>query len=178
MKDPDLRDHIWRYLLGDWNKIRHNQITLSVLRMMGIAILSWGWIETLITSGAVCGVWTWRCMNDPSMIKLFAVWRTTQEHRQVLLNSYEIVTMRLEPFFLPLKAFGTLLILPYYENMVCTIESICFTKKHKQENPMKYRFQALLLSFLVGYLMARILLYGSLVMGTFFGFCNHRILLR
>ena len=124
----DVGDHIWRYLIGDWSRVRRNKVLLSLVRAVCIAVLTWGLIESLLTSFAVSGVWTWTALTQ----QLPHTWRPTIQHREILFQSYTAFRLRLDPVFFALKALGTLVLVPYYENLVCTVERVSFSQNYRQ----------------------------------------------
>ena len=168
----DVGDHIWRYLIGDWSRVRRNKVLLSLVRAVCIAVLTWGLIESLLTSFAVSGVWTWTALTQ----QLPHTWRPTIQHREILFQSYTAFRLRLDPVFFALKALGTLVLVPYYENLVCTVERVSFSQNYRQRYPLISRLQGLLLSFGIGFAAVRILTISGYAAGTSLALCKHSLL--
>ena len=93
-------------------------------------------------------------------------WHPTAHHREVLFQSYTAFRLRLDPVFFALKALGTLVLVPYYENLVCTMERVILKAEYRKRYPLISRLQGLLLSFAFGYFVVRCLTVGGYIVGT------------
>ncbi|KAG7344120.1 hypothetical protein IV203_022128 [Nitzschia inconspicua] len=172
---PDVGDHIWRYLIGDWSKLRRNYILLSAIRAVCVAVLAWECVAMTLTSLTVSGLWAWTYWTQPTIFSWQqVVWYPIQQYQKVLFSqAYRTLILQIDPIIFVLKALGTLVILPYYENLVCTVESFCFSREHRARYPLISRLQGLLGSFFLAFGLIQILTIMGIYVGTCFGFAKH-----
>jgi hypothetical protein len=134
--------------IQDWSKVRQNKVLLVAVRAVGVAVLTWGCIENILTSLTVLIIWAWTIFTQPtSLFSWQTIWHPLRQYRLVLLQSYGLLRLRLDPILFGMKALGTLVLVPYYENLVCTIESVCFSRKYRSQYPLISRMQGLLLTY-------------------------------
>jgi hypothetical protein len=176
----EVGDHVWRYLLGDWSKVRQNKVLIAILRAACVAVLTWGFIDSIVDSLAVIGVWIWTSLtyqnflsSSTDLMNWNTMWQITNK---IFLQSCTFFSINVEPIVFVVKAIGTLVFVPYYENLVCTVESICFSKEYRYKYPMVSRVQGLILTFFTGYLFVRTVTILGMIVGTTLGTCKHRIL--
>jgi hypothetical protein len=107
----------------------------------------------ILTSLTVSGVWTWTTLTQPmqAAVSWQALLHPIRQHRKVLfLQAYNTLRLRIDPILFALKALGTLISVPYYENLVCTVEAVLFSKDFRTRYPLVSRLYGLLLSYFFG----------------------------
>jgi len=68
------------------------------------------------------------------------------------------------------------MLVPYYENTVCTIERLCFSDEYRRKYPLVSRMQGLLFSFFVGWIFARLVTQTGILLGTIVGLSKRWLL--
>jgi len=163
--------HVSPLSTTDWNKVRQNKILLAAVRAICVAVLTWGCVDTFVTSVTVSGVWTWTSLtSQPTVLSWHTLWHPVRQHRQILLQCYGTLRLKIDPILFAAKALGTLVAVPYYENLVCTVESVCFSKEYRIRYPLISRLQGLILSYLLAFGFIRMLTIMGIYVGTFLGF--------
>ena len=87
----EVGDHVWRYILGDWSKVRQNKVLIAILRAACIAVLTWGFIDSILDSLTVVGAWIWTSLTLPRhlissssttnlLMNWNTMWQTTKRH--------------------------------------------------------------------------------------------------
>jgi uncharacterized membrane protein len=161
----------------DWSKVRRNKVLLVIVRAVCVAVLTWGCIENIVTSMTVLVVWVWTTLTQPTLLFTWqTIWYPIRQHREILLQSYETLRLRLDPILFAVKALGTLVLVPYYENLVCTVESMCFSREYRTQYPLISRLQGLLLSFSLTFGLIRILTILGVYAGTCLGLAKQWLL--
>jgi hypothetical protein len=94
------------------------------------------------------------------------------QHQDLVLQSYNALRLRLDPVFFASKALGTLVFVPYYENLVCTVERVCFSREYRTRFPLISRLQGLLLSFALVYVTVRLLTMTGIFAGALVTLCR------
>ena len=103
-RDNDIINHVWRYVLGDWSKVRQNKFLMAGLRAVCIAVLTWGFLESVLTSFSISGIWIWTAFRQKTFImKWNSFVRVNPQHLQVIFNVYGLLRLRLENLYFTLK---------------------------------------------------------------------------
>jgi hypothetical protein len=129
----------------------------------------------ILTSLIVSGVWTWTSLTQPKQaaVSWQAILHPIRQHRKVLfLQSYNTLRLRIDPILFALKALGTLISVPYYENLVCTVEAVLFSKDFRTRYPLVSRLYGLLLSYFLAFGFVRVVTVAGIYTGTVFGFAK------
>jgi hypothetical protein len=154
----------------DWSKVRRNKVLLVAVRAVCVVVLTWGCIESIVTSMTLLVIWTWTTLTQPtSSFTWHTIWHPIWQHRDILLQCYGALRLRLDPVLFTMKALGTLVLVPYFENLVCTIESVCFSREYRTQYPLISRLQGLLFSFFLTFALIRIVTIWGIYAGTCLG---------
>ena len=104
----DATDHVWCDFIGDWSKVRQSKILMAGVRAVCIAVLTWGFCESVLTSLSISGIRMWTAMRQQSFVmRWYLFLHVSPEHRQVVLNAYGILKVRFELLFFALKVRTT-----------------------------------------------------------------------
>lgn len=102
--DGDATDHIWRDLIGDWSKVRGNKLLMAGVRAGCIAVLTWGFCESVVTSLSISGIRMWTAMRQRSFaMRWDSFLHVETDHRTVIFNTYDILKVRFGTLFFALK---------------------------------------------------------------------------
>jgi hypothetical protein len=138
----------------------------------------------VVDAFTILGAWMWASFSHPHHLALDTglitnwntIWQITKRECKIFLQSLTILRYYVETIVFIVKAIGTLVVVPYYENLVCTIETLCFSKEYKYKYPLVSRFQGLILTFCAGFLCVQTFTILGMVIGTVLGIFKNRIL--
>jgi len=168
--DVDALDHVWRDFIGDLNKLRQSKLVMAGVRAICVAVLTWGFCEGVIDSVSITGIRIWTALRQKSFaMRWDSFLNMAPGHRQVVLNTYILLRFRFGTLFFAANALGTLVMVPYYETLVCTIESVCFSREFRRRYPLVSKLQGLVLSVLVSWVFARAVAMAGIFACTVLG---------
>jgi hypothetical protein len=131
---------------GKLKKDERQALIVATVRLMAIALLSWGLWANLCTSFTVSAAWT-KASWIESTKGVWNPFRMGSMHQQVFLRTYAVLRIWLDPLFLMIQAAGTLLIGLPYQQFLRSIEDRCVPKWVQEKHPLLGRVAALGLAF-------------------------------
>jgi len=79
-------------------------ILMAGLRVVCIAVVTWGFLESVLTSFSISRIWIWTAFRQNTFImKRNSFLLVNPQHRQVILNAYGLLRLCLEPMYFALK---------------------------------------------------------------------------
>ena len=148
-KGPALNElpfELAREILSKLSPSQRRATYVAIVRLLAIALLTWGFFANLCTSVAVTCAWTHSCIS-PVTTGCWSPFHVSLVHRQAFLNSYALVRLALDPLFLLVQGAGTLFGIRRYQRFITKIESQWIPKSLRDKYPLLYRVAALGIGF-------------------------------
>jgi hypothetical protein len=164
----DLPSQALQQLFRNVDKSQRRALILAAIRLLAIALLSWGFVANLCTSAIITSSWisaslataTRGCWNP---------FRVSALQRQLFLTTYSFSRIVLDPFCLLVQGAGTLGIFVRYQKFVATIEQNWIGQKQRVRHPLLYRVASLGLAFLSNLGVAIVITGCGVFLGTLAG---------
>jgi hypothetical protein len=164
----DLAKEAFQQVFGNMNRTERQALLLSTIRILAIALLSWGCVANLCTSLTVTLSWT-KASLDAAVRGCWNPFRSNALQRQVFWTTYSYARLLLDPFYLVVQGAATLFLLGRYQRFVSNIEQKWITKALRNKYPLLYRVAALFLAFVCNLAVAGLVTLCGVGFGTILG---------
>jgi hypothetical protein len=164
----DLAKEAFQQVFGKMSRSERQALLLSTIRILAIALLSWGCVANLCTSLTVTLSWTKASLAAADR----GCWnplRSNALQRQVFWTTYSYARLLLDPFFLVVQGAGTLFLFDRYQRFVWNIQQKWITQAQRDKYPLLYRVAALFLAFVSNLAVAGLITLCGVGVGTIVG---------
>jgi hypothetical protein len=168
----DLAKEAFQQVFGKMSRSERQALLLSTIRLLAIALLSWGFVANICTALTVTACWTKASLTSATAV-VRGSWNPLSSNalpqRQVFWTTYKYARLLLDPFFLVIEGAATLFLLGRYQQFIATIEQHWITKAQRDKYPLLYRVTALFLAFVCNLGVAGLVTLCGVGLGTIVG---------
>jgi ABC-type transport system involved in cytochrome bd biosynthesis fused ATPase/permease subunit len=162
----DLAKEAFQQVFGKMSRSERQALLLSTIRILAIALLSWGCVANLCTSLTVTLSWT-KANLAAAVLGCWNPLRSNALQREVFWTTYSYARLLLDPFYLFVQGAATLFLFGRYQRFVSNIEQKWITQAQRDKYyPLLYRVAALFLGFVSNLAVAGLVTLCGVGFGT------------